>query len=518
MTVSCPACGSPVPSGRPYRNGPATGPAPFRPQQLRLTDGSPVLICANDGTACAYGNDASCVGSCAPVPTHGSLTRTWYSDEASTRCSHRTYAAAALADGRQVPPVRCTAHVDCGCCSHVLCSSCGTHSDEDSETCEDCGSVVGCCCDCFRCSSCGSVTDYGCGTCELGDCCCSCDHCGSCGDAFSEWSGEVCSSCGYCGSCGCECEDEDECGCSSCSGDGMGTSRETPWSARGVQVDYASHKAQHPTHEDCFPVDTSLDPAQSMCDFYLLEAMASSVLTRCGSPHPLQDCPTSRLCTLHAAAARTDLERLVRTLDDAFTNYAAAAIGGELRHHQAVGGEDGSYPTGTYSSSSRTSGWRDFHAVMLQVGPAAALRDAAALSREVNGGTYLGERWAVPADLLAMRHDGTLPPHLWVDRVFTLQHNGGSFLDKYGWHQAGPYSLRDMMRKVGPAHDSSDFPVLTRGATADVAHAAALCLDPPSPVASSGAVLPCARLRHHPVTGRLARVRRDGTLRTLEGD
>lgn len=509
----CPACGTDDSTRRPYR----------RP------------------VANFYGHDGGTIAGTyvhflqlrlllPPGAAVGDTLGQWTLTEAPTSCTHITFS---YPGGRLVRTV-CAAHLDCGCCGHVPCAGCGTMHDDDDDVCESCGSVASCCCDCVHCASCAAVIDpdYGtaCYTCDCGDCCCECSHCASCGDAHGAYSSNYCGDCGYCYSCGCECG-SDECECDACTGEGgssgLGYSTTAPWVARGAVIDYAAHKAMHPTadHSDCLPVDLTIDPAQAMCDFYLLEAQSSGILTRCGEAHVLRDCPTSRTCTAHMAGARRDFAALVARLAPSFRNYAAAAIGGELRHHNAVGGESHG-GDGCYASSSRSGGWRDFHAVMLAVGPAQALRDAAALMREVGGGTFCGEKWAVPCDLLALHHDGALSDALWCDRIFTLMHNGGSFLDKYGWSRDGKYGLRDMMLKIGPAHDSGDFAALTIGASPDVAHGAALCIDREritlAPAAHGVHCASPAALVHDPATGRLARRIRHGVhagrVRVLEGD
>ncbi len=120
---------------------------------------------------------------------------------------------------------------------------------------------------------------------------------------------------------------------------------------------------------------------------------------------------------------------LVTRLDKCFREYVHLACGGELRHHQACNGSMGSY---------RRGAWVKWHYIYEQNGPDALLK-MAELFEEFTGGSYGGPPWANAARILHQRELGELGPddftnkQLFVDRVFTLEHNGGCFLNKLDW-------------------------------------------------------------------------------------
>lgn len=121
---------------------------------------------------------------------------------------------------------------------------------------------------------------------------------------------------------------------------------------------------------------------------------------------------------------------LVEDLDGAFREYVHLACGGELRHHSAMGASLG--------KGFRRGAWVRWYYIYKDNGPESLLK-MADLFEEFGGGSYGGPPWANAARILHQRETGQLGPdeftnkQLFVDRVFTLEHNGGCFLNKLGW-------------------------------------------------------------------------------------
>lgn len=198
------------------------------------------------------------------------------------------------------------------------------------------------------------------------------------------------------------------------------------------------------------------DPIVEAADFYILQGLSESAFVqfdRLTLPQPAKvlqaaitlgvsldeyeqrnviakevyiNDPRQKLTEL-ADEAKLMLVAQVNKLDPVFVSYLHLACGGELRHHGAVGGK-------TYSSN-RHEAWAGWKAVFDTYG-LDSLKTMASLFREFVGGSFGGEKWAVAADLLYDRLQGKLGPDTWsnkmlfIDRVFTLEHNGGCFLNK----------------------------------------------------------------------------------------
>jgi hypothetical protein len=179
-----------------------------------------------------------------------------------------------------------------------------------------------------------------------------------------------------------------------------------------------------------------IDPVMAMADFYLCELLS------------LGTAPV-------AAAALAYQSELVERCDAAFLAYSIGAIGGELRH---------GYGTRDHMPSGRQSAWDYFYALSQATDPALLARDALQAFREDGwDGGYGGYAWANCAEVLAMRLEGTFSPKLFVDRVFSLQHNGGSFLNKVAWTNKNDsqWSTSHMV-SVGNAHHSAGYKTPTQ--------------------------------------------------------
>ena len=150
---------------------------------------------------------------------------------------------------------------------------------------------------------------------------------------------------------------------------------------------------------------------------------------------------------------------LVEDLDGCFREYVHLACGGELRHHSAMGPSLG--------KGFRRGAWVRWFYIYQDNGPEALLK-MADLFEEFGGGSYGGPPWANAARILYQREVGELGPddftnkQLFVDRCFTLEHNGGCFLNKLSWinkreDRDAPYSYHfgDMKSYVLEAHASN---------------------------------------------------------------
>lgn len=255
----------------------------------------------------------------------------------------------------------------------------------------------------------------------------------------------------YCGNC--ESSMCMACGvCHTCGGGGVGKEylAEPPWVERGITVE-VSHitptwrkSGQQEWKYACksWGVDLTIDPVQSMADFYLLDGIAGMVFN--GFAEVSSD-PECRIIAKEAAEIQRDL---ISRLDRTFRSYVDMVIGGEVRYHPAVGKN---------FHSGRSTAWLQWHEVRSKVGPQALL-DAALLFRNYveagGGGSVAGENWAVAAELLHARITGKLTPRDWVDRVFTLEHNGGCLLNKVAWAQKTRtnWDVSAMRVFIGPAH------------------------------------------------------------------
>lgn len=155
---------------------------------------------------------------------------------------------------------------------------------------------------------------------------------------------------------------------------------------------------------------------------------------------------------------------LVDRLADVFRRYLHYAISGELSHMGTLSrGFDLSY-TGMHV------GWFGF---VMTVGGA----KAAAYAKELFDmpgwhGAYGGEKWANIADVLFQYESGAFPAWLFVDRVFTLQHNTATVFNKaeFADNPQTGWSAFTMHTPGGvlDAHANSDWGTLGVCASEDV--------------------------------------------------
>ena len=323
----------------------------------------------------------------------------------------------------------------------------------------------------FQCDSCGSVHF------EAGDAeeCCGKWECNFCGwvSIYQEDAASCCViECDECSSSGWpDYMSDHECGKN-------GTMRrQLPWEARGVVVD-----GRFPDTGTKWKQTWALEPEQhnvvrAAADYYLLEAMKSGLVgtvdaetTTVFSEERLMDV---ELVHANALVANHTLMRIVRneaqerfdalvdTWDPILVAYTHIAVGGELRHHTAVGGE--------VLDSNRDRAWSGWKTIFEAVGPD-ALTDAAELFREFTGGSFGGDPWAQACEILHKRLTGQIDRALFLDRIFNAQHNGGCLLNKVSWagdqarHCVGGTTPTDSMSvdeltyQVLPAHGAEPEP------------------------------------------------------------
>lgn len=360
-------------------------------------------------------------------------------------------------------------------------------TEEEKCTCDQCVCPV--CeeevqyCECTICEYCGDKFDI-----QVGG-----EYCGECGQCFCSDCENACG-CGYCGECG---ESEDYCEC----GGGFGTSHSPPWEKRGITV---NTKGSQSHWQSLFPELAQFDPVQTAANFYLLESIANDVPFVNERPAPVRswvadpevDRKIAAILDLTEgqldfwvgrrnkavkpsktaelmAEAKVAFHSLVEYADANLVPYFHMAIGGELRHHQAVGG-------GTLSSN-RNYAWHGWMEVFEKVGNGVYL-DAAELFREFSGGSYGGENWAIPSEIFHSRLEGKYSPkgdaddftnkQIFVDRAWTLEHNGGCFLNKISWAKKAGNKIGNVnhMQKLLNAHasDPTEYPTLIEAASSEV--------------------------------------------------
>lgn len=223
-----------------------------------------------------------------------------------------------------------------------------------------------------------------------------------------------------------------------------------PWEQRGIVVDMkeinkkvleAARQGEESDRDSRWKEvwgfdDEDHDPIQVAADFYLLHPVQH------GSLAPDQDTEL-RVISEEAAELR---HGLIARYDDIFRRYVDMVVGGELRHHRALG-RAGKLP------GHRPFAWIGWLAIREQVGPD-ALADAATLFNEFDPeGSYGGPKWAMISEVLHLRETGRISAEVFVDRVFNLEHNGCSVLGgKVAWSGFTKRDLNLIKTVIGPAH------------------------------------------------------------------
>lgn len=329
-----------------------------------------------------------------------------------------------------------------------LCEEDHDHDDcEMSWTCDDCGDAhtseteAAECCDGYTCNECGAThtEGYWSSAAEMATSCCAIE-CSDCYEMY--WS-----------SIGHDCEGEE----------GHGESRVAPWEARGIPTPIDAAIASSDWQEEWGISPKNHNVVQAAADYYLLEAMKAGLVgTTDGHGNVSRDISSHTSMQVMRNEAEEIFDALVAEWDPILQAYTHMACGGELRHHNAIGGS-------VLSSEDRDSSWSGWKLIYEAVGPD-ALQDAATLFLEFSGGSFGGEPWANACKILHARVTGKIGPAMFLDRIFNHQHNGGNFLNKVKW--AGDVrdsrgdklmSLSDMTVDLLPAHGREpepDYPKL----------------------------------------------------------
>jgi len=144
-------------------------------------------------------------------------------------------------------------------------------------------------------------------------------------------------------------------------------------------------------------------------------------------------------------------DSMVARIAPAFAEYLDMIIGGELRHHRAFGGRY--LPEGREHNRHEAWGVWAFLRDKLGLSP---LEEAVDMFYDMGNeeASYGGEGWASAAATLLLYYQGKISDKLFVDRVFSLEHNNGCILNKITWEQGGS---PDLMGTVLEAHATDDF-------------------------------------------------------------
>lgn len=291
-----------------------------------------------------------------------------------------------------------------------------------NNACEECHAVI-------------SSYDH-CSTCEQCFSCCACEHCGDCGEVISSYSD--CSGSGY---------------CSYCTRENHRSGSMVPgWIARGDKLPTESQPSR------IKDLARSFDPVTAMADFYVSDWVAAVISQRYRANLQNRDNDAFAAPIALHAAATTLQSAIVAVAAPLFAEYGFAAIGGEIRHHPSVR---------EHLSSSRTYAWDGWCSMRQTIPAAVLLADAVALFSDEGAWSagYGGEAWAQCARVLHGYAAGAagMDARTFVDRCFSLQHNGGSFLNKVSWliSSDGHYDTSWMVR-IGEAHCCDDLASLLR--------------------------------------------------------
>jgi hypothetical protein len=286
------------------------------------------------------------------------------------------------------------------------------------------------------------------------DCaCCENGHCHNCGQG--DTNDNTCQCCSMCDTFPCECEAQ------AAEKSGKPHMRGIPpWEERGVFITADQYKTPG-GYIEAWPYlgfVEKLDVCRAAADYYLLDAIRYGVLNR---DHDCEGvCGHMEMFSLEdgvrviRAEAESRFQELVSFLDPLFQEYVEMACGGELRHHPAVGGR--------VISGDRRSAWCGWKDVRQALGWD-AVKDMADLFYDWGPDTgYGGPKWANAAELLYDRIMGKMNAAQWVDRVFSLVHNGGVFLNKLKWgvENKRQWDLAHLQARVLPAHASDGFNIL----------------------------------------------------------
>lgn len=218
---------------------------------------------------------------------------------------------------------------------------------------------------------------------------------------------------------------------------------EAPWEHDGDLLRFDAEDDEH--SNDIYGAPQPLwnfdpqgnDPVRAMADYYLLSAIVHNQMNP--TPHPREDAALFGIWLEADQLFRTLIDRW----DPLFRAYCDFAVGGELRHHRAIGGRILPGP------QTRTAAWAGWKKLRDHYGPDALLAAAYLFKDMAGDGGFGGDLWASAARVLHARITNKITPEVFIDRVFDLEHNGGVFINKVRW---ATKDLSPMQSKLGPAH------------------------------------------------------------------
>jgi hypothetical protein len=267
---------------------------------------------------------------------------------------------------------------------------------------------------------------------------------------------------------------------------GQGSSDDAPWVKRGIKISAVTTST---SWKKIWRIDDNIDVCTAAADFYILEAISAGAVNNISGEYkkkyneysgrydtvgtvetvpvhtwgPAYDHnPGWQTFNLKMMAASM-LDQLSAKLASSFSEYCHMAIGGELRHHRAIAGD-------VLTAGERMSAWVGWKKVVEKIGPEQAMKDAAELFRESNWrSSYGGKKWAMACDIMVMYLTGQINDRIFVDRVFNLEHNCGSLLNKIEWkyHNDQGWNHNHVKTTVLPAHgsDPTDWKTLFKVAS-----------------------------------------------------
>lgn len=356
-------------------------------------------------------------------------------------------------------------------------------SDKE-EVCPDCEEEFCACCD-----ICGANSNS-CSCChDCGNMYCTC--CGSCGSAF-------CEECYNCGFKECDCECCHECECYPCMCTGINS---LDWGDGSLVEDLAGETSENVWKKE-WPVLAQTynksHPVTLAATFYLLEAMIAGVGIDSELPETVSREEFESLFSSYASSGKLNdifSERenkpvsvinkirlntevwMAKLVDDWYLpilEYMTMAIGGELRHHPTV---NNCTPLET---DWRRRSWAIYKRIVDHLGIDVAMEQAYDVFLDFKSEGYGGQPWADGAKVVHQAVKGQLGPSdfmnrkMFLDRVWTLEHNGGCFLNKIEWDcQKGWHQMTSVLNAHG-MYPLPHFGTLVEHADPEVAKLATL--------------------------------------------